>query len=115
MQNKLDFSGLERLSPRADSWDKVCTRLDAENANVATANLIPFRILSAIPLAASLVLIGISVLMTAFSNSSSEVSINSISSSEVASWYSSLGNDNGDDFDTLDENVTLSYFYKEAK
>lgn len=127
MQDKLDFSGLERLSPRADSWDKVCTRLDASNANGAmaepagstptehAANLIPFRILSAIPLAASLVLIGISVLMTAFSNSSSEVSINSISSSEVASWYSSLGNDNGDDFDTLDENVTLSYFYKEAR
>lgn len=110
MQDKLDFSGLERLTPRKDSWDKVCARLDA-----ATTNLIPFRILSAIPLAASLVLIGISVLMTAFSNSSSEVSINSISSSEVASWYSSLGNDNGDDFDTLDENVTLSYFYKEAK
>lgn len=115
MQDKLDFSGLERLSPRADSWEKVRARLDAADANSTTANLIPFRILSAIPLAASLVLIGISVLMTAFSNSSSEVSINSISSSEVTNWYNGLGNDSDDDFDTLDENVTLSYFYKEAK
>lgn len=120
MQNKLDFSGMERLTPRADSWDKVCARLDAESRNAASekparSNIIPFRILSAIPLAASLVLIGLSVLMTAFSNSSDEISINSVTSTEVSSWYGNLGNTEEDDFYTLDENITLSYFYKEAK
>ena len=29
MANKIDFSKLERLTPRADSWAKVCARLDA--------------------------------------------------------------------------------------
>lgn len=118
MQNKLDFSGLERLTPRADSWEKVCARLDATNANGATANFIPFRILSAIPLAASLVLVGLSILMTAFSNSSDEISIRNVTTSEVATWYGNLGdneNSDSDDFETLDENVTLSYFYKESK
>lgn len=111
MQDKLDFSTLERLTPRDDSWDKVCVRLDAG----AQGNVIPFRILSAIPLAASLVLIGISILMTAFSNSSENVSINSITSTEIASWYDNLGDTENDGYDTLDENITLSYFYKETK
>ena len=30
MPNKIDFSKMERLTPRADSWAKVCARLDAE-------------------------------------------------------------------------------------
>lgn len=118
MQNKLDFSSLEQLTPRADSWEKVCARLDADSSKVDAlpSNLIPFRITSAIPLAASLVLIGISVLMTAFSNTSENISISTITSTEVSSWYHGLGSDNdNDDFDTLDENVTLSYFYKDAK
>jgi len=121
MQNKLDFSGLERLTPRADSWEKVCARLDAESRGNVTpkaqrSNTIPFRILSAIPLAASLVLIGLSVLMTAFSNTSENISINNVTSTEVASWYQNLGSHSqSDGFDTLDETVTLSYFYKESK
>ncbi|SHL01208.1 hypothetical protein [Fibrobacter sp. UWEL] len=121
MQNKLDFSGLERLTPRADSWEKVCARLDAESLCMKSkkeskrSNIIPFRLLSAIPLAASVALVGLSVLMTAFSNASDEISVNKVTSTEVASWYSNLGNHQSDDFDTLDENVTLSYFYKESK
>ena len=31
MSNKIDFSKMERFTPRADSWDKVCARLDALN------------------------------------------------------------------------------------
>jgi len=111
--DKLDFTHLERLTPRADSWEKVCTRLDA-GSKAKPENVIPFRILSAIPLAASLVLIGLSVLMTAFSNTSESISINSVTSTEVASWYNSLGN-SSDGFETLDDNVALSYFYKESK
>ena len=34
MPNKIDFSKLERLTPREDSWAKVCARLDAEALNV---------------------------------------------------------------------------------
>lgn len=34
MQNKLDFSSLEQLTPRADSWEKVCARLDADSSKV---------------------------------------------------------------------------------
>lgn len=29
MSDKIDFSKLERLTPRDDSWAKVCARLDA--------------------------------------------------------------------------------------
>ena len=36
MPNKIDFSKLERLTPREDSWAKVCARLDAEALNVPT-------------------------------------------------------------------------------
>lgn len=117
MQEKLDFSGIERISPRSDSWEKVCARLDAESKKKAPArsNIIPFRLLSALPLAASVALVGLSVLMTAFTNTSENISINSVTPTEVSNWYQNLGNDTGDDFETLDENITLSYFYKEAK
>lgn len=119
MQNKLDFSGLERLTPRADSWEKICQRLDAEasgsKAKAKRNNIIPFKILSAIPLAASIALVSVSVLMTAFTNTSESISINSVAPAEVSSWYKSLGTDSNDDYDTLDENIALSYFYKEAK
>lgn len=119
--DRLDFSRVERLTPHTDSWDRICTRLDAADAEGATSrnvrgHTVSFRILSAVPLAASLVLIGLSVLMTAFSGTSESVSINSITSTEVARWYDSLGDNSiNDGFDTLDENVALSYFYKETK
>ena len=119
LNEKIDFSRLERITPRADSWEKVCARIDAKS-KPARNNIIPFRILSAIPLAASIALVSVSVLMTAFSATSESVSINSIAPAEVSSWYSNLGgnhslNSTDEDFATLDETVSLSYFYKEAK
>lgn len=123
MQNKIDFSGLERITPRADSFEKVCARLDAkqgveynpEQSNLKKqVHLVHFSFMKAIPLAASLVLVGAGIFMAAISGKSERISIQSITTDEVASWYNNLGSD-GDDFDSLDENVTLSYFYKEIK
>ena len=51
MSTKIDFSKMERLTPRADSWDKVCARLDAEKAKGKIVSIKSWY--SAIPLAAS--------------------------------------------------------------
>ncbi len=125
-EDRLDFSGLKTLTPREDSWSKICARLDAQT--MATpfdescltekrGNIIPFRILSAIPLAASIALVALSVLMTAFSQTSESISISSMTPTEVASWYDNLGNANQetDDFETLDNYATLSYLLKEDR
>lgn len=122
-KDRLDFSQLERLTPRADSWDKVCARLDAE---IDTSpkddfknNIIPFKLLSAIPLAASIALVALSVLMTAFSQTSETVTINNVTSTEIASWYNRLDSfsesENQDDFETLDNYATLSYLLQEER
>lgn len=115
--DKLDLSSLNTLSPREDSWSKVCARLDAESETVAKPqknNLLPFRLLSAIPLAASLVLVGIGVMLSAVDNSeSSRISMNNVTSTELSSWYSNLGSGDSDDFETLDNSITISYLMKE--
>lgn len=108
MSNKLDFSRVERIEPRMDSWDKVCARIDDEK------KMLRFRILSAIPLAASIAIVALSVFMTSVTDSVENVSINSVSNSDMVSWYEGLGH-NGDEFDTLDTNPTLSYLLKETK
>lgn len=126
-EDRLDFSGLKTLTPREDSWSKICARLDAQTmagpAGVSIpaekrGNIIPFRILSAIPLAASVALVALSILMTAFSQSSETISISTMTSTEVASWYDGLGNANNesdDDFETLDNYATLSYLLQEDR
>ena len=122
MPNKIDFSKLERLTPREDSWAKVCARLDAE-ANAAPANnkIIAIKTwYSAIPLAASFVLVSLTALLPSFTsdietndNSTEYVSISNSAPSEVLSWYSSLGNSTSDEFETLEETVGFSYLIKE--
>ena len=57
MSTKIDFSKMERLTPRADSWDKVCARLDAEKAKGKIVSIKSWY--SAIPLAASFVLVSL--------------------------------------------------------
>jgi hypothetical protein len=126
MSNKIDFSKMERLTPRADSWDKVCARLDAEAASVAQDAPAKGKILaikswySAIPLAASFVLVSLTAILPSFTsdieqeNSSAEyVSINNSAPSEVLSWYESLGNSASDEFETLEETVGFNYLIKE--
>ena len=122
MPNKIDFSKLERLTPREDSWAKVCARLDAEALNApAKGKIIAIKTwYSAIPLAASLVLVALTALLPSITNniestesiSTEYVSINSSAPSEVLSWYSNLGN-SGDEFETLEETVGFSYLIKE--
>ena len=118
MASKIDFSKVERLTPRADSWAKVCARLDAEsNAAPAKDNSIVFKIwYSAIPLAASLVLVCLTALLPAINNhgdATESISIYNSAPSEVMSWYSSLGNSTSDEFETLEETVGFSYLTKE--
>ena len=133
MANKIDFSKLERLTPREDSWAKVCARLDAESANTpAKGKIIDIKSwYSAIPIAASLVLVSLTALLPAItdgmedqpittetisinsSDSTETISISSTASSEVLSWYNNLGNSTSDDFETLEETVGFSYLIKE--
>ena len=123
MANKIDFSKLERLTPREDSWAKVCARLDAESANTpAKGKIIDIKSwYSAIPLAASFVLVSLTAILPALTDdvkspepiTTETISINSSAPSEVLSWYSSLGNSSSDEFETLEETVGFSYLIKE--
>lgn len=123
MADKIDFSKLERLTPREDSWTKVCERLDAEVLAVpAKGNIINIKAwYSAIPLAASLVLVCLTAILPHITDkventetvSTEYVSINNSAPSEVLSWYSSLGNSTSDEFETLEETVGFSYLIKE--
>ena len=116
MSSKIDFSKIERLTPRADSWSKVCARLD-EKAHVKArkGNIISIRSLfSAIPLAASLVLVSLMAILPTLENSAEEISIKAVASEDITSWYSNLGTSTSDDdFDTLEETVGFSYLTKE--
>ena len=123
MANKIDFSKLERLTPRDDSWAKVCARLDAESANApAKGKIIDIKSwYSAIPLAASFVLVSLTAILPALTDdvkspepiTTETISINSSAPSEVLSWYSSLGNSSSDEFETFEETVGFSYLIKE--
>ena len=122
MSSKIDFSKMERLTPRDDSWDKVCARLDAENAESTKKKMISIKSwYSAIPLAASFVLVSLTAILPSFTSniepensvSAEYVSINNSAPSEVLSWYESLGNSTDDDFETLEETVGFNYLIKE--
>ena len=122
MSDKIDFSKLERLTPRDDSWAKVCARLDAEANAAPKGKIISIKAwYSAIPLAASIALVALTALLPSITNnidstetiSTEYVSIYSSAPTEVSSWYSSLGNSSSDDFETLEETVGFSYLTKE--
>lgn len=118
MRDAIDFSKLERLTPREDSWEKVCARLDAKEATTAKksaiAQFLPFR--TAISLAASLVLIAASVVLTISNRLGNDsVAISQITSAELSGWYSDLGANESDDFEELDKSETLSYLLEEAQ
>lgn len=110
---KLDFSKFEQLTPRADSWDKICARLDAEQAATKKSNIISFRaIYSAIPLAASFALVGLSVMLSAFHTIDDQtISMNSMVPSETLSWYDNLGQN--DDSEVIENSTIINYLMKE--
>ena len=113
--DKLDFSKLEDLTPRADSWDKVCARLDAEQAAPKKSNIISFRaIYSAIPLAASFALVGLSAWLAAFNTIDDQtISMSTMESSDTVAWFNSLGEDDSEDFDLMENSTAINYLMKE--
>lgn len=112
MPNAIDFSKLKRLTPREDSWSKVCARLDAAEAKKSNVIHIGFR--TAIPLAASLAIVALSILLTYFgSPESNPMPMQNLQSTEISSWYNTLGDTESDDFEDMDEINMLSYLLKE--
>lgn len=110
MHNAIDFSKIKRIKPREDSWEKVCARLD----ELKTSKIISFSWYSAIPLVASFIFIGISVLLSGFFNSSAtSINIQNITSEELSAWYNNLGDNSSDEFDSLDESLEFTYLQKE--
>lgn len=115
MQNAIDFSKVKRIEPRSDSWDKVCERLDSMQAPLARKTKF-FPLYAALPLAASFLLVGLSVFLTALHHTDAQyIPLQNSTSSELSAWYSSLGTEVSDDLETLDESETISYLLKETK
>ena len=124
MRDSIDFSKMERITPREDSWDKVCAQLDKAEKE----RTLKFSFFSAIPIAASFLLVGFSLFLSSVNNqeitpvitsqvasaddtASSDVAAVSDSTSELGSWYSDLGQSD-DDLETLDESQALCYLFK---
>ncbi|WP_297983263.1 hypothetical protein [uncultured Methanobrevibacter sp.] len=112
MRDFIDFSKMERISPRADSWDRVCARITlAEKAKV-----IRLRLFSAIPLAASFALVGFSILLSSMDSvETSPLSIRQVAYTDLTSWYGELGEGESDELETLDNSQTLTYLLKEEQ
>lgn len=124
MADFLNLSKMERITPRADSWDKVCARLDKAEKE----RTLKFSFFSTIPIAASFLLVGFSLFLRSVDTqeiipvttsqvaatdvtASSDVAAVSDSTSDLGSWYSDLGQSD-DDLETLDESQALSYLFK---
>ena len=124
MRDSIDFSKMERITPREDSWDKVCARLDKAEKE----RTLKFRFFSTIPIAASLMLVGFSLFLRSIdANETAPAVKNQVAASDMASadvaasqadsavilsnWYSSLGQGVSDQ-DALDELQFISYLLK---
>ena len=124
MRDSIDFSKMERITPREDSWDKVCARLDKAEKE----RTLKFSFFSAIPIAASFLLVGFSLFLRSIdANETAPAVKNQVAASDVASadvaasqadstvilsnWYSNLGQGVSDQ-ETLDELQFISYLLK---
>lgn len=124
MRDSIDFSKMERITPREDSWDKVCARLDKAEKE----RTLKFSFFSAIPIAASFLLVGFSLFLRSIdANETAPAVKNQVAASDMASadvaasqadsavilsnWYSSLGQGVSDQ-DALDELQFISYLLK---
>ncbi len=124
MADFLDLSKTERITPKADSWDKVCARLD----QAEKARTLRFRIFSALPIAASFLLVGFSLFLRSMDSQETAPAVkNQVAASDMATadvaasqtdsannvghWYSSLGQGVSDQ-DALDELQFISYLLK---
>ena len=124
MADFLNFSKMERITPRTDSWDKVCARLDKAEKE----RTLKFSFFSAIPIAASFLLVGFSLFLRSIDAQETAPAVkNQVAASDMASadvaasqadsdvilsnWYSNLGQGVSDQ-ETLDELQFISYLLK---
>jgi hypothetical protein len=124
MRDSIDFSKMERITPREDSWDKVCARLDKAEKE----RTLKFSFFSAIPIAASFLLVGFSLFLRSIdANETAPAVKNQVAASDMASadvaasqadsavnlsnWYSNLGQSDAD-LESLDEFQFISYLLK---
>ena len=124
MRDSIDFSKMERITPREDSWDKVCARLDKAEKE----RTLKFSFFSTIPIAASFLLVGFSLFLRSIdANETAPAVKNQVAASDVVSadvaasqadsavilsnWYSNLGQGVSDQ-ETLDELQFISYLLK---
>ena len=124
MRDSIDFSKMERITPRADSWDKVCARLDKAEKE----RTLKFSFFSTIPIAASFLLVGFSLFLRSIDAQETAPAVkNQVAASDMASadvaasqadsaiilsnWYSNLGQGVSDQ-ETLDELQFISYLLK---
>lgn len=124
MRDSIDFSKMERITPREDSWDKVCARLDKAEKE----RTLKFSFFSTIPIAASFLLVGFSLFLRSMdANETAPAVKNQVAASDMASadvaasqadsavnlsnWYSNLGQGVSDQ-ETLDELQFISYLLK---
>ena len=122
MRDSIDFSKMERITPREDSWDKVCARLDKAEKE----RTLKFSFFSTIPIAASFLLVGFSLFLRSIdANETAPAVKNQVAASDVASadvaasqadsavilsnWYSNLGQGVSDQ-ETL-ETLILRFFF----
>ena len=119
-----NLSKMERITPRADSWDKVCARLDRAEKK----RTLRFGFFSALPIAASFLLVGFSLFLRSIDAQETAPAVkNQVAASDMATadvaasqtdsannvghWYSSLGQGVSDQ-DALDELQFISYLLK---
>lgn len=124
MRDSIDFSKMERITPREDSWDKVCARLDKAEKE----RTLKFSFFSAIPIAASFLLVGFSLFLRSMDANETapavkhQVAASDMASADVAAsqadsavnlsnWYSNLGQSDAD-LESLDEFQFICYLLK---
>lgn len=124
MRDSIDFSKMEQITPREDSWDKVCARLDKAEKE----RTLKFSFFSAIPIAASFLLVGFSLFLRSMDANEtapavkSQTAASDMASADVAAsqadsavnlsrWYGNLGQSDAD-LESLDEFQFISYLLK---
>ena len=113
MRDQIDFSKLERIKPKEDSWEKVCARLDSSK-KTEFLKLVQTRSIYA--LAASLIVVAFVAVFTIFNQMDTEaLLIENIASDELVSWYNDLGETSDDELENLDTYQSISYLLQETK
>ena len=113
MRNQIDFSRLERIKPRENSWDMVCARLDSSSNNKV---LHFFQTRSIFAVAASFLVAAFIAAWVTFNKLDSEtLLIKNVASDELLSWYNDLGETSDDELENLDAYKSISYLLQETK